>query len=119
MYYLFRFAAIIVPWLPRGCIEALSKVIGLLVWLIASRARKQATANMLHVLGRQVLATRTGRRRLRQTVQGMFQNNVHNYLDLFSLPDVQAETILHNAHIEGLEHVDAALAPGKGLILFA
>jgi len=97
----------------------LADLIGLVTWLVASKARKQATANIIHVRGTKVLATRAGPRRLRRTVQQMFQNNVRNYLDMFSLPYTQPETILSRTHIEGVEHLEAALSLGKGVIIFS
>jgi len=119
MYYLFRFAAAILPWMPRWLVLPLSRVIGLIVWLTAREARRQATRNMIHVLDAHVLETRAGRRRLRRTVQGMFQQNVRNYLGVFSLPYLRPETLLRNVDVDGAEHLDAALARGKGAILFS
>lgn len=119
MYNLFRLASVVLPRLPRWLLFALSSVIGIIAWLVASKARKQATANMIHVLGPEVLATRAGRRRLRRTVRGIFQNSVRNYLEVFSLPYVQPEWIERTIHIDGVEHLEAALALGKGVILFS
>lgn len=118
MYYLFRFATRIVPLMPRRLTYALGNVLGLLAWLIARKARRQATKNMIHVLGTQVQETRAGRRRLRRTVQGMFVHNVRNYLELFTLPSLSPEQILHNTLLKQWEHLNAALAQGKGVIIF-
>lgn len=119
MYYLFRFAAVVLPWIPRWLVYAVGNIVGLMAWLVATKARQQATRNMMHVLGAQVREPRAGRRRLRRIVQGMFVNNVRNYLDLFSLHSFPSEKILHNIHVEGIEHLDAGLAQGKGVILFS
>lgn len=119
MYYLFRFIMIVLAKIPRRFVRPLGTVVGLIAWLVATKARRQATRNILHVLGPQVQETRAGRKRLRRTVQGMFVNNVRNYLKLFSLRSHSSEEILRNIHVEGVEHLDAALALGKGVILFA
>src|SRR5712692_6030151 len=120
MYQLLRFASIIVPRLPHWLMPALVKMIGLAAWLIARKARKQATINMIHVLGPEVQTTRAGRRQLRRTVQSMFQNNVRNYLELFSLPHLQLETFMrHFEQIDGIEYIEGALALGKGAILYS
>jgi lauroyl/myristoyl acyltransferase len=118
MYYVYRFASIAIPRLPRWFVLALAKITALIVWLFARNTRKQATTNIVHVLGPQVRKTRTGRWLLRRTVQGMFQHNVRNYVDVFSLPNLQAETIVRHIKIHGIEHLDKALASGKGAILF-
>jgi len=74
---------------------------------------------MTHVLGKDVVGSNSGRRRLRRTVIRMFQNNVRNYLDLFTLPYISSEKILNVMDIEGIEHLEQALALGKGVILFS
>ncbi|HCI81039.1 MAG TPA: hypothetical protein DHW02_15270 [Ktedonobacter sp.] len=119
MYYLFRIATRIIPRMPRRLAYALATVVGLLAWLIAGKARRQATKNMLHVFGTQAQETRAGRRLLRRTVSGMFMHNVRNYVDLFILPSLSDEEILHTVHLIGWEHFHAALASGKGIIIFA
>ena len=119
MYYPFRFATIVLPLLPRKLVIALANVIGWIAWLVASKARKQATSNILHVLDMRTLETRIGRRRLRRTVRGMFQQSARNWLEMCLLPSLQTETILRLIHVQGLEHIDAALAQGKGVILFS
>lgn len=119
MYNLFKFASVVIPRLPRWFVFILADLAGLAAFLIATKARKQATINMIHVLGKEVVETSTGRRRLRRTVLQMFQNNVHNYMDLFTLPYIPQEKILNSMDIEGVEHLEEALALGKGVILFS
>lgn len=116
---MFRFAGMLISRMPRWLVQALSRVIGVMAWLVASNARKQATINMTHVLGTQVLATRAGRKRLRRTVRGMFQQSLKNYLVAFSLPYLRPETLLRNIHVHDIEHLNAALALGKGVIIFS
>ena len=94
MYKLFKFSSVIVPRLPAWSIPVLADIAGLVAFLIATKARKQATSNMTHVLGKDVVGSNSGRRRLRHTVIQMFQNNVRNYLDLFTLPYISSEKIL-------------------------
>ena len=118
MYRLYAFAAKILPRLPRGFVLALARVIGLVAWLVAAKARRQATANILHVLGPQTRTTRAGRRKLRRTVRGIFQNNARNYLEMFYLPHTESEETLRALRdITGIEHLEEALAHGKGAIL--
>ena len=119
MYNLFKFASVIIPRLPGWCIPLLADVTGLLAFIIATRARKQATSNMTRVLGKHVVGTRAGRRQLHRSVIQMFQNNARNYLDLFTLPYISPEKILNLMKVEGIEYLEQALALGKGVILFS
>ncbi len=121
MYNLFRLAVAIIPRLPRWSFPLLGTVLGTLAWLVAKSARKQAMTNMGYVLhgGAQVAPTRADRKRLRRTVRRMFQNNVRNYLEAFHLPSTRSKTIIESMQIDGIEHLEAALAKGKGVLLFS
>jgi lauroyl/myristoyl acyltransferase len=119
MYKLFKLASVITPRLPGWLIPVLAEFTGLAAFLIATKARKQATSNAAHLLGKDVVESSAGRRRLRRTVIQMFQNNIRNYLDLFTLPYISPEKILNSMDIEGIEHLEQALALGKGVILFS
>jgi len=116
MYRLYLFASKVVPRLPYGFVLALASMIGMVAWLVAGKARRQASANILHVLGPDMRATRTGRRRLRKTVRGMFLNNARNYLEVLCLPRAKQEEM---QGISGIEHLEEALAQGKGVILIS
>lgn len=118
MYRLYRFASVVIPRLPARLVLALSNVIGFFSWLFARKARKQATINMLHVLGPQVRETRAGRKKLRRTVRKIFLYSGQNYLEALRLPYLKPEEVEKRiTEKEGLEHLDAALAHSKGAIL--
>ncbi len=119
MYWVFRLSALLIPRLPRWLVDALGKMLGVLVWLLASKARKQATANMRHIFGSRGQMNHAGRRQLRRTVRRMFQYSLRNYLDAFALPSLKTDDLLHRVYVHGLEHLEAALAFGKGVILFS
>lgn len=119
MYYLFLWAAWIVPRLPRWLLSRLPDVIGPLVWLVAVPARRQARRNALHILGVEVLQTASGRRRLRRVVRGMFHSSINNYLEAFLLPTFGSQRILYSLHVVHEELLEEALALGKGVILFS
>jgi len=119
MYRLFKFASIIVPHLPLWCIPVLADAIGFFAFLFAARARKQATSNMLRVLGKSALDSKSGRRLIRRSVLQMFQSNARNYLDLFTLSKLPPEKINSMLDVEGIEYLEQALAQGKGVILFS
>ncbi len=120
MYNLFRFASVVVPRLPRWLVLVLANVFGFAAWLIARKARKRVTANMIHVLGPEALRTHAGRRRLRRTVRGVFKNSARNYLEMFFLPHTRPEWVVKHLDIGDTEqHLAAALALGRGVILFS
>lgn len=119
MYYLFRIAVIIAPRLPRWLTWLIAYMVGWIAWLVATKTRKQALRNMLYVPGPHMLNSAAGRRRLRRSVQAKFRYNVMNYLALFSVPARRPEQILSDITVEGVEHLEAALARGKGVVLFS
>lgn len=118
MYRLYRFASVIIPRLPVSVLRALSLLIGLAAWLFAHRARKQATINITRVLATEGLSMRNGRKKLRRTVRRMFLYSARNYLEALRLPFLKPDEVKERIiHKEGLEHLDAALAQGKGAII--
>jgi lauroyl/myristoyl acyltransferase len=119
MYYFFRWAARVVPRMPRWLLRLLPDVIGLLAWLLAVSARRQATVNALHVLGPDVRQTVAGRRKLRRVVRDMFRYSMSNYLEAFISPYLTRQEILHRVYTEHNEYLEEALALGKGVILFS
>ena len=116
MYYVLRVATTLLPWIPVKGRAYLAMVIGTLAWSIASPARKQANKNLLHVFGKDILQTRQGRRMLLRMVRQMFQQNVRNYLEVCVLPRHTEAKHKRMAKEYGFEHMDAALALGKGVI---
>lgn len=119
MYYLFRIAVIVAPRLPRWLTWLIAYIAGWIAWLVATRARERARQNMLYVLGPQILNSAAGRRRLRCGVQAKFRYNVMKYLALFSLSKRRPEQILSDITVEGVEHLEVALARGKGVVIFS
>ena len=119
MYILLRLLAMLVPRLPRRLVLLIGTMSGTVAWLVANKARKQATRNALHVLGVEVVETRAGRRKLRRTVRGMFITNVYNYLEVCALPTRTSENIQRDIAPEGAIHLDEMLAQGKGGIVIS
>lgn len=119
MYLLFRFASLLSPRLPRRLVPGLGTIFGTLVWLLAGQARKQATHNIRQVTAFQRKVNHADCQQLRRAVRRLFCYSVRNYLDAFALPALEKEAFLHRVSVHGLEHLDAALALGKGVILFS
>lgn len=119
MYLLFRLAALFIPWLPRRLLQVLATLFGTLAWLLARQARKQATNNLRQVLASQKKINYDDCQHVRQTVQRLFHYSVRDYLDAFALPALEKEALLRRVCVHALEHLDAALALGKGVVLFS
>jgi lauroyl/myristoyl acyltransferase len=119
MYSFFRCAAWLVPRSPRWLLRLLPVVIGPLAWLLVASARRHATRNIAHILGPEIRSTAGGRRKLRRVVRGIFRSSVSNYLDALLLPALDHQEFLQHISIEGREHLEEALALGKGALLFS
>ncbi|HEU5381203.1 MAG TPA: hypothetical protein VFV38_37740, partial [Ktedonobacteraceae bacterium] len=105
MYWVFRLAALLLPRFPRWLVDALASMLGVLAWLLASKARRQATANMRQVFDSQGQMSHIGRQHLRRTVRRMFQYSSRNYLSAFALPSLKTDDLLRRVHVHGLEHL--------------
>jgi phosphatidylinositol dimannoside acyltransferase len=81
-----------------------------LIRLSASESRQTVEANLEHVLGRR------GRRHT-WAVRGVFRHVLRNYYDTFRLPAMTDDEIRDRVVISGREHLQAALACGRGAIL--
>jgi KDO2-lipid IV(A) lauroyltransferase len=119
MYYLFFWAARIVPRLPRWFLRRLPDIIGLLAWLFSVSARRQAMDNAVRVMGLEMRSTPAGRRRLRSVVRGMFRSSAGNYLEALLLPTVERSEMLRRVSVVGREYLEEALVLGRGVILFS
>jgi phosphatidylinositol dimannoside acyltransferase len=97
--------------LPGPLAYALGGVGGL-VYLRLDRDRREAlTANLAQVLG-----PATGRRALRRAVRRGFASYGRYWVEAFRLEDLTAAQIRERLRIVGREHIDTALAAGRGAI---
>lgn len=119
MYYFFRWAAYVVPRLPRWLRLYLPDFLAPLVCLLAVPVSRQATINAQHILGPDIRQTAEGRRKLRRVVRGMFRCSINNYLEVFVLPGLSRQEIIHRVYVKALENLNEALALGKGVVLFS
>lgn len=119
MYLLFRLALLLIPRLPPWLISTLGRVVALLAWLLVRPARKQATIHIQRVLHFQHPLPPPDHQQVQRTVRRLFHWSVRNYLDACTLPTLEADALLRRVTVHGLEHLDAALALGKGVVLFS
>lgn len=107
----FRFAVWFVPLLPEGFGYWLFARLGDLAFVWNTSARRTYQKNLAHVLGAGAPQSEYDR-----VTRCALQNLLKNYFDLFRahrLTDAQVWAQL--ASVEGLEHLDNAIALGKGI----
>ncbi|MCX5697973.1 MAG: ELM1/GtrOC1 family putative glycosyltransferase [Candidatus Omnitrophica bacterium] len=97
--------------LPRGFSLFLGRRIGDLVWLLDSRHRLVAYANI-----RQALGDKLSPRCLTQITRKFYRNFGQNIIEIFFIPAIDSAYIKKYISFEGLEHIEEAFKQGKGII---
>ncbi|MCL6429243.1 MAG: hypothetical protein K6V36_00100 [Anaerolineae bacterium] len=111
-YYLFRAAGALAPHIPASVGYRLAGRLGTLVYRV-SPLRCHVEDNISHVLGEP-----SGSPRVREIARRIYGNQVKNYFDLLRVPALDEEDIRTSVRtLVGLEHLDAALARGRGVVL--
>ncbi|HOD11620.1 MAG TPA: ELM1/GtrOC1 family putative glycosyltransferase [Candidatus Omnitrophota bacterium] len=111
LFYCVKIFAAIVQRLPLTVALWLGRMIGLLGYLFDHRHRSLAYANLKIAFAREKKTSEI-KRILRRT----FENYGQNLIELLRLPVIDPQTYIK---VEGREHVERALAQGKGLIFLA
>lgn len=94
--------------LPERAIAPVSNVIGGVVSLLARDQRKIVASNLEHVIGRPPAS---------RQVRESYASYVRYWLGSMRLPIIPSERLDAMLTIEGREHVDVALAEGRGCII--
>jgi KDO2-lipid IV(A) lauroyltransferase len=90
----------------------LASLMGGLVFYLAPSVRQAVMDNMRHVL-----PDSTGHQR-RSLARKVIRNQLKNYYDVVRLPHMKAEDVRGMmSSIEGLEHLEAAMKVGKGMLV--
>ncbi len=111
-YYMYRLGGATAPHLPSRLGYWLASQTGNVVYCL-SPARGVVQDNMAHVLGLPIRSPR-----VRRIARQVFRNQCKNYYDLLRIASMKPEQILASVReIEGLEHLDGALARGHGVVL--
>jgi lauroyl/myristoyl acyltransferase len=105
---LLRGAAVATRLVPRRAAEPVCRVAGAVWYAGAPRARQAVRANLRQILGREP-STRQ--------VRAVFMHGALNYWDTLALPQLRPQQVLALVDVEGWDHLDTALASGKGAIL--
>jgi phosphatidylinositol dimannoside acyltransferase len=101
----------LVRHLPEPLAFALGGIGGRVYHRLDRGRREALRANLAQVLGPGV-----GRRELERVVRRGFASYGRYWVEAFRLEDLTAEQIRRRLRIEGREHIDAALATGRGAI---
>ncbi|TAH51883.1 MAG: hypothetical protein EYC68_08880 [Chloroflexota bacterium] len=109
--WFYRFGIWFVPRLPERFGFWLFARLGDVALLFNANARRAYEKNLRHVLGANFASANTA-----ALTRKAFQNLLKNYFDLFRGHTLtEAQVYAQLASVEGLEHLDAAIARGKGI----
>lgn len=112
-YYLYRLAGALVPFIPSRLGYPFFSLIGEVAFRLAKRERAIVRENLRHVLGPEV-----DEATLMRTVREVFRHLSKNYYDFFHHHrGLSEEKMRASLTTVGLEHIEEALAQGKGLVL--
>jgi len=110
-YRAFRLMQCVVERLRRPHAYALAIVVARFAYVFARRARERLEVNLRMVLPEAPPAE------IRRLAWLNFRNHAKAYADLMQMPRAQVDEIRPLLHVEGKEHLDAALAHGKGVFV--
>ena len=96
---------------PVPIVRALAALAGTIAWAVQGDRRRILHQNLSYTAPERPLAER------RRLVRRTFRNLAVTAVDQFRLPSIRIEELRSLFEIRGLEHVDAALARGKGLVI--
>ena len=113
-YLAYRSGSGLARALPEALARPAAAVAGRFLGLVM-RGRRQ----MLARHQRRVHGAPMGEQELARALHRGFASYARYWLEAFRLPDETPETLTDRLVIDGLEHVDAALAAGRGVILAA
>ncbi len=110
LYWAYRAAVPVAGVIPARLAYAVLDQFADAAWLLNGSVRRIVEANLRRVIG-------TPNRRWRRAVRGVFRTGVRNYWDTLRIPNLSDADVRSLVHIRGWQHLDAALARGRGAIL--
>ncbi|HET9494030.1 MAG TPA: lipid A biosynthesis acyltransferase [Chloroflexia bacterium] len=110
-YYLMRIAGFLVRFVPPRLAYWLCSVIGGVIFMLNPQVRDAVLDNLGHVL------PAASRRYRRKVARKVIRNVVKNYYDVVRLPRMSVADLEKTIVARGMEHLDNALAQGKGVIV--
>ena len=114
MYWVLLFTRKLAQWAPLSVCYAVATAASDVAWLFMPVQRENAVINMARVLGKDPRDPV-----VRRKAKAAFRNYGMYLADFLRLPRLTSEEIERTAQFTGWEHVDEALAAGKGVIFIS
>lgn len=111
-YLLYRLGGVIVPRTPPSLGYTLCHWLAGILYQFYKPGRTTIQLNLRHILGPQASQAEIKRR-----ARATFSYILYNYFDLFRLPALDRQAVEQLVAVRGWEHVEAALAQGRGLVM--
>ncbi len=111
-YFALLTAVALVAPLPRRVGYFIARIVADLIFLTSRSAKAGIIENLRHVLGPDVHDNELNRLALEA-----FRNASRNTFDLINIPRRDASTLERPVTVHGWEHMDSAIARGKGVVL--
>ncbi|MCL5962175.1 MAG: lipid A biosynthesis acyltransferase [Chloroflexi bacterium] len=112
-YCLLKVASVVIPRFPVAGGYVVCGLVGNLLYLLNGTARRNVAGNLRRVLGSADPA------KIKQATKRVFRYTVQNYYDLFRLPHLSKPDVQALLDLKGVEHLEEALATGKGVIFLS
>lgn len=113
-YIVFKIASLVVPLMPVGLGYRVADALGVVAYYVLPRARRGIKGNLRRAMGLDI-----GDARVTKAARCAFRAAAKNYYDLFRIPRLDLPKLEETVKVEGWEHLENALAEGRGAIVFS
>ena len=113
-YLLYELGSFFTRILPSAFVYLIATAIADLNFLVNARSRRAVIANLEHVRGEDARSESPAR-----IARRVFHHFAFNIVDFLRLPALDRERLAAAIDVDGLEHLTAALACGRGVILLS
>lgn len=114
LYYSVKVFGFLIRRLPLSWALAFGRFVGLIAYYFDVKHKAQVYANL-----KIAFAQKKTPLEIKNITKKLFKNYAMNFIELFRLPLCDNAKVDQLVDVEGREHIDNALAKGKGLILLA